>query len=68
MKTLKLLFLFKSMDWFLYDNGLRHERVKRDETSRILSRDEIYFERKPLIEYENIIKLIILAFVCLFSY
>ena len=21
--------LFKSMDWFLYDNGLRHERVKR---------------------------------------
>ena len=19
----------KSMDWFLYDNGLRHERVKR---------------------------------------
>ena len=53
MKTLKLLFLFKSMDWFLHDNGLRHERVTRDETSRILSRDEIYFERKPLIEYEN---------------
>ena len=21
--------LRKSMDWFLYDNGLRHERVKR---------------------------------------
>ena len=21
-------FLYKSMDWFLYDNGLRHERVK----------------------------------------
>ena len=21
--------LHKSMDWFLYDNGLRHERVKR---------------------------------------
>ena len=20
--------LFKSVDWFLYDNGLRHERVK----------------------------------------
>ena len=22
-------FLNKSMDWFLYDNGLRHERVKK---------------------------------------
>ena len=22
--------LRKSMDWFLYDNGLRHERVKAD--------------------------------------
>ena len=21
--------LYKSMDWFLYENGLRHERVKR---------------------------------------
>ena len=21
--------IHKSMDWFLYDNGLRHERVKR---------------------------------------
>ena len=25
-----------SMDWFLYDNGLRHERVK-DKTSRVFS-------------------------------
>ena len=23
--------LSKSMDWFLYDNGLRHERVKQTE-------------------------------------
>ena len=23
-----LVLLAKSMDWFLYDNGLRHERVK----------------------------------------
>ena len=22
--------LCKSVDWFLYDNGLRHERVKRN--------------------------------------
>ena len=31
------------MDWFLYDNGLRHERVKginrlRKETNRLLSK------------------------------
>ena len=26
--------LRKSMDWFLYDNGLRHERVKRAEKFR----------------------------------
>ena len=25
--------LWKSMDWFLYDNGLRHERVKLYKTS-----------------------------------
>ena len=24
----------KSMDWFLYDNGLRHERVKREKYDR----------------------------------
>ena len=23
-----IVLLRKSMDWFLYDNGLRHERVK----------------------------------------
>ena len=26
--------LCKSMDWFLYDNGLRHERVKRSEVKK----------------------------------
>ena len=26
--------LRKSMDWFLYDNGLRHERVKSEDASR----------------------------------
>ena len=26
----------KSMDWFLYDNGLRHERVKYDEKCFLL--------------------------------
>ena len=26
--------LCKSMDWFLYDNGLRHERVKSSEKHR----------------------------------
>ena len=25
----------KSMDWFLYDNGLRHERVKKDKHQHI---------------------------------
>ena len=25
----------KSMDWFLYDNGLRHERLKQNRTLKI---------------------------------
>ena len=24
------------MDWFLYDNGLRHERVKRDKKNNLV--------------------------------
>ena len=27
IETSRLVQWFKSMDWFLYDNGLRHERV-----------------------------------------
>ena len=34
VKTLEHL-LRKPMDWFLYDNGLRHERVNKDK--RIVS-------------------------------
>ena len=31
--TEAVIILRKSLDWFLYDNGLRHERVKsRDDT------------------------------------
>ena len=26
----------KSMDWFLYDNGLRHERVKMRESQKVM--------------------------------
>ena len=25
---------FSSMDWFLYDNGLRHERVKKKQKTK----------------------------------
>ena len=33
MATVVLRYLqSKSMDWFLHDNGLRHERVKADST------------------------------------
>ena len=28
--------LCKSMDWFLYDNGLRHERVKNIDEDKLL--------------------------------
>ena len=31
--TLQSNFTRKSMDWFLYDNGLRHERVKQGSAS-----------------------------------
>ena len=31
------IFLHKSMDWFLYDNGLRHERVKCTCSSLLMS-------------------------------
>ena len=41
------------MDWFLYDNGLRHERVKMNETlckcqisSSIKKISEIYNKKK----------------------
>ena len=34
--------LRKSMDWFLYDIGLRHERVSR-ELNFAISRMEIYY-------------------------
>ena len=27
--------LRRSMDWFLYDNGLRHERVKYKENTKL---------------------------------
>ena len=27
------------MDWFLYDNGLRHERVKRSITFHLITHD-----------------------------
>ena len=49
--------LRKSMDWFLYDNGLRHERVKRCfknvEAQFILAIFIIYFFR--LIEILDVI-------------
>ena len=32
----------KSMDWFLYDNGLRHERVKEKNRRRIFQRDTLH--------------------------
>ena len=32
----------KPMDWFLYDNGLRHERVKEKIRRRIFQRDTLH--------------------------
>ena len=32
----------KSMDWFLYDNGLRHERVKKTMVSTLASKKRAY--------------------------
>ena len=41
----------KSMNWFLYDNGLRHERVKEDsvEPFRLIYRDFEYLKHDLLI-------------------
>ena len=34
--------LHKSIDWFLYDNGLRHERVKFDQSCITLPLRDIF--------------------------
>ena len=50
----KRMFLFgivtKSMDWFLYDNGLRHERVKHYVMSEIALNivNEVSYPREVL--------------------
>ena len=31
IRNQSIYFFRKSMDWFLYDNGLRHERVKQNQ-------------------------------------
>ena len=31
IRNQSIYLLRKSMDWFLYDNGLRHERVKQNQ-------------------------------------
>ena len=50
--------LRKSMDWFLYDNDLRHERVK---TNRTLSKKWAYhkeqsFASNYFISFENLVQ------------
>ena len=43
----------KSMDWFLYDNGLRHERVK--ENKGIFSESRIVILKQHTIRYRNFV-------------
>ena len=45
MRPLTLL-LHKSMNWFLYDNGLSHERVKR--ILRQMQPPEIFYKKGVL--------------------
>ena len=41
------------MDWFLYDNGLRHERVK--ENKGIFSESRIVILKQHTIRYRNFV-------------
>ena len=43
--------LHKSMDWFLYDNGLRHERVKYFSVDLI----KLEFESKERLNFNDIL-------------
>ena len=45
----------KSMDWFLYDNGLRHERVEYDITDY---GETLNLQKKSFIEPGNKVSLI----------
>ena len=41
----------KSLDWFLYDNGVRHERVK--EEKRKNNKDKTIIDVRSLSEYRE---------------
>ena len=44
--------LGKSLDWFLYDNGLSHERIKPK--SKVLSRFKTQLLNYPVLHENNI--------------
>ena len=44
--------LCKSMDWFLYDNGLSHERIKPK--SKVLSRFKTQLLNYPVLHENNV--------------
>ena len=46
--------LCKSMDWFLYDNGLRHERVN-GATSEIDTQNILHFENVTALSFQSTI-------------
>ena len=43
--------LRKSMDWFLYDNGLRHERVKTAKVGKPELKDSAIFKTIQIVKY-----------------
>ena len=42
------------MDWFLYDNGLRHERVKKNKSCHVQNDIMIIQNNKVLIEEKDL--------------
>ena len=62
--------LRKSMDWFLYDNGLRLERVKRSDTSTVWLRYlvEIISTEPKLTTKVNGVNLFVTTFLFFFIF
>ena len=55
------------MDWFLYDNGLRHERVNKD-TSTIHFCNQNPFEKNPQHQTKNVGSVMFCKFVLELTY
>ena len=49
------------MDWFLYDNRLRHERVK-DDYCLLLCKSVDWFLYKKYLRYDAVLLLLVLYF------